>query len=202
MILPALLGLFTGLHATEQAMDVLIHKDSVFYIFSENLISSSRPIRGYPLETFIWREFNDTASWEVKTEMLKVYRWCQRGYIAKWEIRNDSLFLVKISYVPTVTAYVESKPADSFPLERLFPGRDVTNGVFADWFSDRIRTVTYPQTYPPYRDDYWAGRRKIFIIVEGLLLKSDFSVYGIKQKITIFAPLPRGNTVPILNLNG
>ena len=154
--------------ATEQSMDVLIYNDSTSYIFSENLHSS--PIRGYPLENFIQKQYADSTKREAINEMTKVYRWCLRGYIAKWEIRNDSLFLTRISYLPTVTAYVQSKPADSFPLEKLFPDRDVTNGVFADWFSGRIFTVMYHSNYPPLSDDYWENKRKMLAIIEGKLI--------------------------------
>ena len=154
--------------ATEQSMDMLIYNDSISYIFSENLIES--PIRGYPLEDFIWKQYADSTQREVIDEMTKAYRWCIRGYIAKWEIRNDSLFLTEISYFPTVTAYVQGKPADSFPLERLFPDRDVANGVFADWFSGRIFTVVNHSNYPPLSDDYWENKRKIFGIIEGKLI--------------------------------
>ena len=156
--------------ATEQSMDILIYNDSVSYLFSENLVTDSPPIRGYPLEYFIWREPNDTIAWKVKREMLKSYRWCMRGYIAKWEIRSDSLFLIEISYFPTVTAYVQGRPADSFPLERLFPDRNVTNGVFADWFSGRVFTVMYHSNYPPISDDYWENKRKTFGIIDGKLI--------------------------------
>ena len=155
--------------ATEQSMDMLIYNDSISYIFAENLISS--PIRGYPLETFIWKQYSDSIQKKVIDEMLKSYRWCLRGYIAKWEIRSDSLFLMEISYFPTVTAYVQGSPADSFPLERLFPDRDVTNGVFADWFSGRVFTIAYQSyPYPPIDDDYWKNKRKTFGIIDGKLI--------------------------------
>jgi hypothetical protein len=52
----------------------------------------------------------------------------------------------------------------------LFPDRDVTKGVFADWFSGRIFTVMYHKSYPPLRDDYWGNKRKTFAIMEGKLL--------------------------------
>ena len=155
--------------ATEQSMDMLIYNDSISYIFSENLISG--PIRGYPLEDFIQKQYADSARKKAIDEMIKTYRWCIRGYIAKWEIRNDSLFLTEISYFPTVTAYVQGKSADSFPLARLFPDRDVTNGVFADWFSGRIFTVMYHSNYPPLSDDYWENKRKTFGIIEGKLIR-------------------------------
>jgi len=154
--------------ATEQSMDIVIYNDSVSFIFAENLIES--PIRGYPLEDFIWKQYTDSTKREVINEMIKVYRWCLRGYIAKWEIRNDSLFLMEISYKPTVTAYVQGEPANSFPLQRLFPDRDVTNGVFADWFSGRIFTVMYHSNYPPLRDDYWENKRKTFGIIDGKII--------------------------------
>jgi hypothetical protein len=150
-------------------MDVLIYNDSVSFLFS-SLVTASHPIQGYPLEYFIWSNYDDTASWKVKEEMMKPYRWCMRGYIAGWEIRNDSLFLMKISYEPTLTAYVQGKPADSFPLQRLFPERDVANGVFADWFSGRFFTVMYEKGYPPLEDDYWKNKRKTFVIINGKLV--------------------------------
>jgi hypothetical protein len=152
-------------------MDILIHNDSVSYIFSENLISGYRPIRGYPLEDFLWKQDLDSTQKKVNMELIKAYRWCLRGYIAKWKIRNDSLFLVEIFYEPTVTAYVQDKPANSFPLHELFPDRDVTNGVFADWFSGIIITVMYQSNYPPFEDDYWRNKRKVFGIIDGRLIR-------------------------------
>jgi|GEM_PF-5179654 len=155
--------------ATEQSMDMLIYNDSISYIFSENLFAS--PVRGYPLEDFIQKQYADTTQREVIDEMIKCYRWCLRGYIAKWEIRNDSLFLIEISYIPTVIAYVQGKLADSFPLERLFPDRDVSNGVFADWFSGRIFTVMNHSSYPHISDDYWENKRKTFGLSRGKLVR-------------------------------
>ena len=157
--------------ATEQMMDVLIYDDSVSYIFSENLISSYHPIRELPLENYLWTQYADSTKEKVIDEMLKSYRWCLRGYIATWEIRNDSLFLIGISYSPTmVTAYMEEKPSDSFPLQKLFPDRNVTNGVFADWFSGRIFTVMHHRTYPPLNNEYWKNKRKTFAIIDGKIL--------------------------------
>ena len=157
--------------ATEQMMDALIYNDSVSYIFSENLISGYRPIRELPLENYLWKQYADSTKREVIDEMLKSYRWCLRGYIATWEIRSDSLFLIRISYYPTmVTAYIEGKPSDSFPLQKLFPDQNVTNGVFADWFSGRIFTVAYHRTYPPLNDEDWANKRKTFVIMDGKIL--------------------------------
>lgn len=156
--------------ATEQAMDIMIYRDSLSFLFARDLVTDSPPIRGYPLEYFIWKDYDDKASWKVKEEMLKSYRWCMRGYIATWEMRNDSLFLMAISYGPTVTAFVQGKPADSFPLEKLFPDRDVTNGVFADWFTGFINTVIYHSTYPPIDDAYWENKRKTFVVSQGKLI--------------------------------
>jgi len=155
--------------ATEQSMDVMIYNDSISFIFAENLIES--PIRGYPLEDFIWKYyFVDSTKREAIDEMKSAYRWCLRGYIAIWEIRNDSLFLMEISYKPTVIAYIQGEPANSFPLQRLFSDRDVTNGVFADWFSGRIFTVMYHRNYPPLSDDYWENKRKTFGIKDGKVI--------------------------------
>lgn len=155
--------------ATEQSMDVIIYNDSVSFLFSENLIES--PIRGYPLEEFIWEHyFTDSTKRKLVDEMIKPYSWCLRGYIATWKIRNDSLFLMEISYIPRVAAYVKGKPADSYPLGKLFSGRDVVNGVFANWFSGRIFTVMYHRSYLPLRDDYWENQRKTFVVMEGKLL--------------------------------
>ena len=159
-----------NIYATEQAMDILNYNDSVSYIFSSDLISDLHPIRGYPLEYFLYRPDIDSIQKEINEDMFKTYRWCLRGYIAKWEIRNDSLFLMEIFYRPTVTAYVESEPSNPFPLQRLFPSRNVTNGVYADWFTGIIKTVDYQSTYPPFDSDKWKDKRKLFYIKNGRII--------------------------------
>lgn len=159
-----------NIYATEQSMDVLIYNDSISYIFSADLYSDFRPIRGYPLEPFIWKTDNDSVQKKVIKEMLKSYRWCMRGYIAKWKIRNDSLFLTDISYYPTVTAYMESEPSNQFPLQRLFPERKVVNEVYADWFTGFLRTVPYQSTYHKFECDEFKGKRKSFFVKDGLII--------------------------------
>lgn len=157
--------------ATDQAMDILIYNDSVSYIYSSDLISDYRPIKGYPLEYYLWKPNNDSIQNKLNREVIKCYRWCIRGYIAKWKIRNDSLFLTEISYFPTVTAYVEAEPANSFPLQRLFPDRKITNNeVYADWYSGIIYTVMHHSTYPPFESDEWKDKRKKFYFKEGHMI--------------------------------
>lgn len=157
-------------HATEQAMDILIYNDSVSYIFSDELISDYHPIKGYPFEYFLWKPNIDSVQEKLNQEVLKPYRWCLRGYIAKWKIRNDSLFLTEIFYKPTVTAYVETEPANSFSLQRLFPDRKVTNEVYADWYSGIIKTVMEQSTYPPFDSDERKDKRKRFFVKEGQII--------------------------------
>jgi hypothetical protein len=158
-----------NLYATDQALDVLIINDTTWYIYSSDLYSDLHPILGYPLETYIYRVDKDSSQNEAVDDMLKCYRWCVRGYIAKWEIINDSLFLKEISYFPTVTAYMESEPSDTFPLNRLFPKKDTGNGVFAEWYAGLIRTVIYNSTYPSYDDEKWKGKRQTLYIKNGIL---------------------------------
>jgi hypothetical protein len=157
-------------YATDQAMDILIYNDTVSYIFSEELISDYHPIRGYPLEYYLWKPNRDSVHMKLVDEVFKPYRWCMRGYIAKWKIRNDSLFLIEIFYKPTVTAYVEAKPADSFPLQKLFPQKNVVNEVYADWYTGLINTVMYQSEYPPFDSDEWKDKRKRFAVREGRII--------------------------------
>lgn len=159
-----------NVYATEQAMDILVYNDSISYIFSSDLHSDFRPIKGYPLESIIWKSDKDSVQEKVIKDMLKCYRWCMRGYIAKWKIRNDSLFLTEISYHPTVTAYIETEPPIPFQLQRLFPERNVANEVYADWFTGLIKTVTNQLPYPPFENDEWEGKRKLFYVKDGLIM--------------------------------
>lgn len=157
--------------ATDQSMDVMIYNDSVSFLFASNLLGfDHRPIRGYPLDNFLYRQDTDSIQEKVNREVTKCYRWCMRGYIAKWEVRNDSLFLLEISYMPTVTAYVEAEPESSFPLQRLFPDRKVTNGVFAYWYTGIINTVLHQSVYPPFDSDKWKDKRKRFFVKDGKVI--------------------------------
>lgn len=163
----AIVMLAMSVHATEQAMDKLTYNDSASYIFSEELISDSHPIKGYPLEYLLWNQNGDSTQKIINEDVIRVYRWCLRGYIANWEIRNDSLFLIEIYYKPMVTAFIETESKDSYPLQKLFPTRSVTNEIYADWYSGIISTVSYQSTYPPFDSEEWKDKRKIFVVKNG-----------------------------------
>jgi len=130
--------------ATEQVYDTILYNDTIFEIFSDNILQAN----DYPFASYIpiflkdtlnqhkFDKFSsigadDNPSSSYIIHFLGSTRWCLRGYIGSWEIRNDSLILNSI----TDGAF------QKIDLDYLFEGRNTENGVFADWYSGFLRVL-------------------------------------------------------------
>lgn len=66
----------------------------------------------------------------LRSEHMWYPQYGEYGYKCVWELRNDSLFLTKI--------YAEKE----VPLNHIYPDKDTSRGVFADWFSKPLIACT------------------------------------------------------------
>ena len=66
----------------------------------------------------------------LRSEHMWYPQYGEYGYKCVWELRNDSLFLTKI--------YAEKE----VPLNHVYPDKDTSRGVFADWFSKTLIACT------------------------------------------------------------
>jgi hypothetical protein len=141
--------------ATDQIVDVILYNDTLYYIYSRNLLEA----RDYPLAPLINKLYaQDSISRQKADSLIKGgYSWNLRGYYAEWEIRNDSLILNSIKH--------PSSPPEDVPLSFLFEERDVANGVLADWYSGRLH-ITHRNTYDAYFGNFVAT----FIIHHGCII--------------------------------
>ena len=141
--------------ATEQAYDVITHNDTVYVIYSLNILEA----RDYPFEPYIGIFLKDTLnqhkfdkfnsigadgnpSSSYIIHFLKSTGWCLRGYVGNWEIQNDSLILKSIT----------SGLGKKIDLDYLFENRDTRNGVLADWYSGILRVIPSVVSYYSWHD--------------------------------------------------
>ena len=103
------------LSATEQAADLFIYKNQIFYL---------RDFPPFILERYLPPE----AYIKISKEAGNRSNACVRGYIATWTLEGDSLFLTKL----------ENWSGELLSLEKYFPESVTSKGVFADWFNYRI----------------------------------------------------------------
>jgi hypothetical protein len=141
--------------ATDQVLDVIIYKDTLYYIHSKNILDA----QDYPLEPLINKLFvQDSIGRQKVDSLMKCYHWNLRGYCAEWEIRNDSLILNSIKH--------PSSHPENVPLSFLFEDKDVKNGVFADWYSGILRVINIV----PYHSIYNTDIVVAFLIQNGCII--------------------------------
>ena len=107
-------GFIKGTIPTGISPDVLVYKDWKCLV---RMAGFSRTL--YPVKDGQMLLLPDS----LRSERMWYPQYGEHGYRCVWELRNDSLFLTKI--------YAEKE----VPLSYVYPDKDTSRGVFADWFS-------------------------------------------------------------------
>ena len=169
-LLSFLLWTISKSFATEQVYDTIVYNDTVYVIYSRNLLEA----KDYPFEPYINIFLKDTLNQhkfdkltrhdgndEISTGYIIHFigstRWCLRGYIGNWVIQNDSLILKSIT----------SGSGKEIDLDYLFENRDTKNGVLADWYSGILRVIPSTESY--YNIYFGKSIAYIFVIENGIV---------------------------------
>ncbi len=129
-------GFIKGTIPTGISPDVLVYKDWKCLV---RMAGFSRTL--YPVKDGQMLLLPDS----LRSERMWYPQYGEHGYRCVWELRNDSLFLTKI--------YAEKE----VPLSYVYPDKDTSRGVFADWFS-RILIACTGDGMPMLLADFKNGK--------------------------------------------
>jgi len=147
--------------ATVQEPDLVWYKGKLLIINNNDGLEVSGTC--YPLSSCPYKiNWSDNKS-SSSTANVK-------GYIATWKISNDSLFLVKI----------QNSDFKEIPLNKLFPGRNFTNGLFASWYNGIFKAIT-ENSFLSYDKEVKAKGLIVIAIFQGGVIKEKYEPQTIKQ---------------------
>jgi hypothetical protein len=140
--------------ATVQEPDLVWYKGKFLIISNNNGLEVAGSC--YPLSSCTLK-----IDWSDNTSSRNTAN--AKGYIATWKISNDSLFLVKI----------QNGDFKEVPLQKLFPGQNCVNGLFASWYNGFFKVIT--------EDSFLTFDKEVR--AKGLILLASFKHGVINEKV-------------------
>lgn len=122
-LLLSALFLVSGVFATAQEPDVLIHKGEKKSLFTN------------PLEHFYETGKSKRPKFMIEPFTVSSGNW--RGYVATWEIDNNKLYLREIKAWLCPGSTEES--CKKVTIESVFPGKVRDGRISAEWFTGKLR---------------------------------------------------------------